>query len=269
MSLPTGFSPAPAARYGLDGRVALVTGAGHGIGRAIAARLAAEGCAVGLLDIAEEAAEAVAAQAREAGGRAAAAAADIGDAAQAAAAMTRLQDLLGPCDILVNNAGISRMGRVLDLDLADWRESFRVNTDGVLHGCRAVVPGMAARGRGRVINTASWFGKRAQPGYAAYCCSKFAVIGLTQALALEVAGSGVTVNAVCPGTIVETAMREAADAQSRRLGLRTAREREHLIPLGRVGLPEDIARVVAFLASDEAAYMTGQAINVDGGLWLH
>jgi NAD(P)-dependent dehydrogenase (short-subunit alcohol dehydrogenase family) len=262
MKTPTGISHR--AR-----RVAIVTGAAGGIGYAAAACLAAGGCAIGILDIDADAAEQAAGNLRAGGATATALAADIGDASAATQALQALESELGPCDILVNNAGVSRMGRVLELDPADWRESFRVNADGVLHGCRAVVPGMVARGRGRVVNIASWFGKRAQPGYAAYCCSKFAVIGLTQALALEVAGSGVTVNAVCPGTIVETGMRDAADAQSRRLGLPTAREREHLIPLGRVGLPADVARVIAFLASDDAAYVTGQAINVDGGLWLH
>ncbi len=128
---------------------------------------------------------------------------------------------------------------------------------------------MVARRSGRIINTASWFGKIGKPNYSAYCASKFAVIGLTQSLAVELAPLGVTVNAVCPGTIVGTRMRDAADAKSIEQGLPTAKERESLIPLGRVGVPDDIARVVAFLASDESSYMTGQAINVTGGLWMH
>ena len=140
--------------------------------------------------------------------------------------------------------------------------------DGVFHCCKAVVPLMKQQGSGKIINTASWFGKTGKPHYGAYCASKFAVIGLTQSLAMELAPLRINVNAVCPGTIVETGMRDVADRRSIEQGIPTAKEREATIPLGRVGLPDDIARVVAFLASDEAAYMTGQAINVTGGLWM-
>jgi NAD(P)-dependent dehydrogenase (short-subunit alcohol dehydrogenase family) len=128
---------------------------------------------------------------------------------------------------------------------------------------------MTARGSGKIINISSWFGKIGQHSFGAYCASKFAVIGLTQSMAKEMAEHGVNVNAVCPGTIVDTGMREEADREAIRLGRRTAKEREANIPLGRVGVPEDISRVVAFLASEESDYMTGQAINVTGGLLMH
>jgi len=171
--------------------------------------------------------------------------------------------------VLANNAGIISVGLLEDITVEEWRNVFRVNVEGVFHCCKAVVPHLKARGAGRIINTASWFGKIGKPHYAAYCASKFAVIGLTQSLAMELAPLGINVNAVCPGTIVDTGMRTVADRRSAEQGIPTAKEREAAIPLGRVGLPDDIARIVAFLASDEACYITGQAINVTGGLWMH
>lgn len=255
--------------YSLEGRIALVTGGGAGIGRRIATRFAEEGCDVAVLDIDAAGAEETAAQVRALGRRALALAADVGEAEAAMAAVAQARAVLGPVDIVSNNAAIVRVGPVIDLAVEDWREVFRINADGVFHVCKAVIPEMIARRSGRIINTASWFGKIAKPNYSAYSASKFAVIGLTQALAGELAPHGVTVNAVCPGTIVGTRMRSDADARSVEQGLPTAKEREALSPLGRVGVPDDIARVVAFLASDEASYMTGQSINVTGGLWMH
>jgi NAD(P)-dependent dehydrogenase (short-subunit alcohol dehydrogenase family) len=175
----------------------------------------------------------------------------------------------GAIDIVVNNAGISPMATIAETSPEEFRNVFRVNVDGVFHGCKSVAPHMTARGSGKIINISSWFGKIGQHSFGAYCASKFAVIGLTQSMAKEMAEHGVNVNAVCPGTIVDTGMREEADREAIRLGRRTAKEREANIPLGRVGVPEDISRVVAFLASEESDYMTGQAINVTGGLLMH
>ncbi|MDA8250341.1 MAG: SDR family NAD(P)-dependent oxidoreductase [Rhodospirillales bacterium] len=254
--------------YNLVGKTVLLTGGATGIGRRIATRLAEEGCDIGLLDINEAQARETAELVTKAGGRAAVFVGDVGDYGQVAATVQRFRDTHGHIDILINNAGVIHVSTVADTALEDWRALFRVNLDGVFHCCKAVVPHMVDRGRGRIINTASWFGKIGKPHYGAYCASKFAVIGLTQSLAMELAPHRINVNAVCPGTIVETALREQADAQSRRQGIPTARERQSHIPLGRLGLPDDIARVVAFLASDEADYMTGQAINVTGGLWM-
>ena len=134
---------------------------------------------------------------------------------------------------------------------------------------RILGPAMVAKGRGAVINLSSWLGKKGMKLYGGYAASKFAVIGMTQALALEVAAFGVRVNALCPGLIVETGMRDQAEALHRSLGLPSAEERVSTIPRGRLGKPDDIARVAAFLASDEADFMTGQAVNVTGGFWLN
>lgn len=255
--------------YNLQDKVAFVTGAAIGIGRAIAVRLAQEGAHIAIMDVNEPEAAKTAEMVRATGRRAELVRGDVGDYPQVRRAVDGFIDRFGGIDIAVNNAGIIRVATVADTTLEDFRETFRVNVDGVFHCCKAIVPHMVARGRGKIINTASWFGKIGKPSYGAYCASKFAVIGLTQSLAMELAKSRINVNAVCPGTIVETGMREAADRLSIEQGLLTAKQREAGIPLGRVGLPDDIARVTAFLASDQSDYMTGQAINVTGGLWMH
>jgi len=255
--------------YDLDGKTALVTGAASGIGRAIARRLAAEGCDIAILDLDREGAEEVVGLVRKTGRRAVAEVADVADLAQVEAGVGACTNALGKIDILVNNAGIIRVCALVEMSPADWHDIFRINVDGVFHCCKVVLPQMIERKHGRVINIASWVGKSGQPNYSAYCASKFAVIGVTQSLAREMAAHNITVNAICPGIVVETAMRERAEEDSRRLGLALAKEREAGIPLGRLALPDDVAPMAAFLASEEAAYMTGQAINATGGLWMH
>jgi NAD(P)-dependent dehydrogenase (short-subunit alcohol dehydrogenase family) len=174
----------------------------------------------------------------------------------------------GRIDVLVNNAGICWTGPALDMPLDTLRAMLRINVEGVFIVSRAVLPHMIARRAGSVINMASWAGKTGNAYFAGYSASKFAVMGLTQALAREMAPHGIRVNAICPGIVVGTAMREALEAQQRQYGLPQTTEREKLIPLGRVSVPEDVARVAAFLASDEAAYMTGESINLSGGLLM-
>ena len=144
----------------------------------------------------------------------------------------------------------------------------RVNVEGVFIASRAVLPHMIARRSGSIVNLASWAGKTGNAYFAGYSASKFAVIGLTQALAREMAPHGIRINAICPGIVVDTAMRSAIEVQQRQYGLPETEERAKSIPMGRVSVPEDVARVAAFLASDEAAYMTGEAINLSGGLLM-
>lgn len=254
--------------YDLNGRNALITGGAHGIGRSIALRLAAEGCDIGLFDLDPDGAEATASEIRSSGRRCVVEAGDVTDPQQVRTGARAIESALGPTDILMNNAGILRIAPLLETPLEDMKQQLGINFEGVFHFCQAVVPGMVNRGRGRVINMSSWLGKHGVAQYGIYCASKFAVIGMTQSLAAEVSGSGVTVNAVCPGIIVETQMRDGAEEVHREKGLPMALERLHTVPVGRLGVPEDVARTVAFLASNESEYMTGQAINVTGGLWF-
>jgi NAD(P)-dependent dehydrogenase (short-subunit alcohol dehydrogenase family) len=250
-------------------RSALVTGAGAGIGRAIALRLARDGWAVAVNDVAPGRAAAVAAEVAALGARGAAVVADVGDREAARRMVAETVATLGAVDLLVNNAGLCRLGAVAEFSEADWRATFRVNVDGVFFCSQAVLPHMLARRRGSIVNLASWSGKAGAAYFGAYCASKFAVIGLTQSLAKEVAAQGVRVNAVCPGIVEGTEMRERVDAESRALGRPTSTDRVGWIPMGRLAEADDVAGVVAFLASDDARYMTGQAVNVTGGLWMH
>ncbi len=255
--------------YNLDGKVALVTGAATGIGRAIVTRLAQEGADVAIVDTNEIEAAKTAAIARETGRRVEVLRGDVSEYAQVEAAVSNVVESFGRIDIAVNNAGIIRIGTIAEATLKDFEEVFRVNVYGVLHCCKAVAPYMVRRGAGKIINTASWLGKIGKPNNGAYSASKFAVIGLTQTLATELAPHRINVNAVCPGVIVETGMRDEVDRAAIKFGLPTTKQRESLIPLGRVGMPDDVARVVTFLVSDQADYMTGQAINVTGGMWMN
>jgi NAD(P)-dependent dehydrogenase (short-subunit alcohol dehydrogenase family) len=255
--------------YDLTGKTAIVTGGASGIGRSICLRLAEEGADVAVLDYNVDGAEETATLAAEHGVLARAVAVDVSDEASVERAFDEVRAWRGDADILVNCAGIIAIGTVEETSTEEWRRVFAVNLDGVFHTCRAAAPSMRARGSGKIINMSSWFGKAGKPNYGAYSASKAAVIGLTQSLAMELAAAGVNVNAVCPGTIFETGMRDIADKLSAEKNLSTAKERAKAIPMGRVGKPEDISRVVAFLASDEADYMTGQSINVTGGLLMH
>ena len=255
------------------GRVAnaaIITGAGNGIGRAIALRLAHDGWDVGVIDLDPASATETGALVRQLGRRAEVASADVGQAASLRGAVQGLADALGPIGVLVNNAGILRTARFIDISETDWRDTMSVNLDGVFHGCQAVLPGMLAQGAGCIVNMSSWTGKQGVPNHAAYSATKAAVIALTQSLAGEVAAQGIRVNAVCPGVIVDTAMRDQAEALNRAQGLPDVDARvKSLVPMRRAGLPAEVANVVAFLVSDNASYMTGQALNITGGLWMN
>ena len=249
--------------YPLNGRVGLVTGAGGGIGREIARRLAGEGMSVAVLDCDGSAAQAVAA---EIGGLAVAA--DVTSEEEVGGAVDTVLARFRQIDLLVNNAGIAWMGPALDMPLGALQAMLRVNVEGVFIMSRAVLPHMIARRTGSIVNLASSAGKTGPAFFAGYGATKFAVIGLTQALAREMAPHGIRINAICPGIVVDTAMRTAIEAQQRRYGLPETAEREKSIPIGRVSVPDDVARIAAFLASDEASYMTGESINLSGGLLM-
>ncbi|MCZ8044734.1 MAG: SDR family NAD(P)-dependent oxidoreductase [Beijerinckiaceae bacterium] len=253
--------------YGLNGRKAIVTGGAHGIGRAIAARLVAEGCEVGIFDLDRAAAQATADALSAEGGRVVAAAGDVSSREDVAAGIGALKAALGPIDILVNNAGICKVGKLLETSEAEWKATFGINVDGLFHVTRQIAPGMVERRSGTIVNIASWMGKSGVAAYGAYCASKFAVVSLTQSLALEIGEYGIRVNAIAPGLIVETRMRDESEIQRAAEGLPTAKDRAKTIPLRRAGLPSDIAKTVAFLASDEADYITGETISVTGGIW--
>lgn len=252
-------------RFG--GRTALVSGAASGIGRAIALRLGREGCRVMALDRDRPGLGRLASDMTEES-LAGTAVTDISDEASVAQSVTTALDVLGELDFVVNCAGVDHLDFVAECSLDDWRRVLSINLDGTFMMCRAVVPHMVQRQRGKIVNVASWLAKSGMAGHAPYVASKFAIIGLTQSLAKEVAPAGVRVNAVCPGAIDHTGMREEADRQAVRHGLLPAAQRLGAIPLGRLGEPDDVAGVVAFLLSDDADYMTGQAINVTGGLWM-
>ena len=249
---------------------AIVTGAGSGIGRAIALRLARDGRDIGVVDLDAAGAETTAALVRALGRRACVATADVSRRDAVRGAVARVGDALGPVDVLVNNAGVLRTAPFLDVSEADWRLIMSVNLDGVFHGCQAVLPGMLARNSGCIVNMSSWTGKKGVPNHAAYAATKAAVIALTQSVAGELADRGIRVNAICPGTIVDTRMRDEAEAMNAAQGLPDVHTRvQTVIPMKRAGTPDDVAGVVAFLVSADAAYMTGQAINITGGLWMN
>ncbi len=253
--------------YAMEGKKAIVTGGASGIGRATAVRLAQEGCDVGILDSDVKGAEETAAQVPALGRKAFVVRADVTSKTEVNAAAESLLKALGHCDILINSAGILRVGKLLECSEKDWSDQFRINVDGVFHVCRAVVPSMVARKSGAVVNMASWLGKCGTANYSGYCATKFAIVAITQSLAQEVAAQGVRVNAVAPGLIVATRMREESEQMHKEQGLPLANDRVSTIPMRRVGYPDDVAQVVAYLASDQAGYITGETVNITGGLW--
>jgi len=255
----------------LEGRVAIVTGAGRGIGRSIALRLAREGAAVLAADIDEASAASVASEIAAATGRAASTHLDVSRDDSVAAAIAHGREALGPIDILVNNAGIYRDTPLLDSSRAVWDLTLAINLTGGVLCAQAAAPDMMARRWGRMVNIASILAKTAFGHDAAYAASKTGVLGLTRSLAAELGPYNICVNAVLPGNILTNMLQEVDAAITHREGKAPGQfivERPRDIPLGRLGEPEDVAGVVAFLCGPDADYITGQTIQVDGGLFM-
>lgn len=242
-------------------RVAVVTGSGRGIGRAIALGLGREGYAVGVLDLDPTT---VPDDIVAAGGRAVGVRADVTDLTAMRAAVAEVEGALGPISVLVNNAGWDKLARFLESDPALWDRLIAVNYKGALNTTRAVLERMTGRGGGRIVSIASDAGRVGSSGEAVYSGAKAAIIGFSKALAREVAKDGITVNVVCPGPTETALLAEVMAGTGEKVlaGMRRA------IPLGRLGLPEDIVGAVCFLVSDAAGYVTGQVLSVSGGLTM-
>jgi NAD(P)-dependent dehydrogenase (short-subunit alcohol dehydrogenase family) len=260
-----------------NGRIAFVTGAASGIGRATALRLASEGAAVAVVDRQGEAAEGVAAEIRTGGGRSCAYQCDVSNSGEVAAIARQSEVDLGPVDIAANVAGIGDTAGLEGIEgVGDdrWNAVIAVNLSGPFFICRALLPGMAARGRGAVVNVSSLAGrsKSAMGGFA-YSSSKAGLLGLTRHLAFEYGPRGVRVNAICPGG-VDTPMLRAAGASRagspEEAAARTARVAayQYFMPIKRLSTPEEQAAAIAFLASDDASYINGVALDVNGGLFM-
>lgn len=243
----------------LDGRYALVTGASRGIGRAIALRLAAEGAAVALNFAGNvAAAEAVRKEIESAGGKAILVSADVADETAATEMVEKTAEAFGAIDILVNNAGITRDGLLLRMKEEDWDAVLNTNLKGVFHCSKAAAKFMMKKRYGRIVNLASVVGLVGNSCQANYAAAKAGVIGFTKALAKELAGRGITANAIAPG-FIRSDMTDVLPDKVKETMLAG-------IPLGRAGEPEDVAKAALFLASDQAAYITGQVLTVDGGM---
>jgi NAD(P)-dependent dehydrogenase (short-subunit alcohol dehydrogenase family) len=251
----------------LSGRTAFVTGGATGIGKAIATALVDHGVRIAIADLD---AKGAAATAKDLGRGAVAVTVDVRQRASVEAAFGEARRLLGDIDILIANAGVSTMARAVDLTDEEWDFNFAVNTRGIFLTNQIAARYFLERGRGVIVNTASLAAKIGAPLLAHYSASKFAVLGWTQALARELAPSGIRVNAVCPG-FVKTGMQSREVVWEAKLRDMTPEEvladYVRQTPLGRIEEPEDVAGVVVFLCSDAARFMTGQGINVTGGVY--
>ena len=245
-------------------RVAVVTGAASGMGLAIARRLAEQGDRVALLDVSGGAAEQAAAELRSGGATAIGAAVDVSDRAAVDAAVARVRSELGPIEIMVTSAGFDRFEDFTDITAESWERMLAVNLTGTFHCVQAAVPDMLAAGWGRIVTISSSSAQSGAARMAHYVASKAGVVGLTKALALELAPRGITVNTIPPGFILTPMVRRAEE----RGDLPSVDAVVARTPVRRAGTADDIAAACAFLCSDDAGYITGQQINVNGGWYL-
>jgi meso-butanediol dehydrogenase/(S,S)-butanediol dehydrogenase/diacetyl reductase len=243
-----------------EGKVVLITGAASGIGAATARRFAREGAQLVLGDIDESGGTALAKELAERGSATAFRATDVGDLAQVEALTREAVERFGRLDVAFNNAGIGAYGKAPDLDPQAWHKIIAVDLHGVFYGCRAAIPEMRRSGGGTIINTASISGLGGDYGLAAYNAAKGAVVNLTRTVAIDHARENIRVNAVCPGPIATALTAPLLGSED------LVHEYGKLVPMGRVGKAEEIAGVVAFLASDDASYITGATLVVDGGV---
>jgi 3-oxoacyl-[acyl-carrier protein] reductase len=244
----------------LSGRVALVTGASQGIGRICALRLAKDGATVAVAARNQEKLHELVHEITTAGGKATAFALDVCDEEQVKSTVKAILAQFGKIDILVNNAGITRDQLVMRMKRADWDAVLQTNLTSAYLCIQSVIPSMLKQRSGRIINITSVFGQMGQAGQANYSASKAGLIGLTMAIAREVGSRNITCNAVAPG-FIETAMTAVLSEEFKQIAVKQ-------IPLGRVGSPEDVAGAVAFLASDDASYITGHVLSVNGGMLM-
>lgn len=249
-----------------EGKTVVVTGGGGGIGGATCRRFANEGARVAVLDLNLAGAESVAAAIRADGGQAQAFLCDITDRASVDAAVSALEAALGPIDVLVNNAGWDVFKPFTKTEPADWQKLISINLVGAMHMQHAVLPGMVARRRGRIVNIASDAARVGSSGEAVYAACKGGIVALSKTLAREHARHGITVNVVCPGptdTALFDGYKKGAGNPEKLIEAFT-----RAIPLGRIGQPDDLPGAIAFFASDDAGYVTGQVLSVSGGLTM-
>lgn len=244
----------------MSGRTSIVTGGASGIGGAISRRLAADGAMVAIFDLNGDAARATALSIEEAGGKAIGLSVDVTDRSAIDTALDEVRARLGRPAILVNSAGMTVDGPSLEITAETWNRVLAVNLTGTFDCCQAVLPDMVEEGWGRIVNISSSSVHSGVPKMAAYVSAKSGVVGLTKVLALEFAPHGITVNTIPPGFIETPMLRQAVER-----GLVSVEEQAANTPVGRIGQPEDIAAACAFLVSEEASYITGQIIGVNGG----
>ncbi len=256
----------------LQGQVAIVTGAGRGIGRATALELAKLGADIVIAELDQTGADTTAKLVKDVGRRAAVIPTDVTKRADLAQMAERTKSQFGRIDILVNNAGIYRAATSLDVTEEHWDAIMNINAKAVFFATQAVLPAMIAARRGSIVSLASMAGKIGSRTNLPYNASKAAVVSMTKSLALAHAADGIRVNCVCPGFVETDMWQMVARDQSKLLGLTPeefTRQREKSVPLGRMEKPQDVANVIAFLCTERAGYMTGQALSVDGGLVMH